>query len=154
MSIRSTLERFWNHSFFRFLLVGVMNTIVGLSATYLLLNALGLHYWVSTFLGNCIGAVVSYFLNKRFTFQSQASFGSSIWKFTAVILACYALSYWAGLVISSQLINLVNADQAAWADNLAVLIGAGLYTISNYFGQRFFAFRTPSAQQRDERKSS
>jgi putative flippase GtrA len=130
-----------------------MNTIVGLSAAYALLNLLGLHYWVSTFLGNCIGAGVSYFLNKKFTFQSQVSFGRSIWKFAAVILVCYVLSYWAGLVLSRWLLALVSVDHAGWADNLAVLIGAGFYTISNYVGQRYFAFRE-SRPQSEEREAS
>lgn len=151
--MRTWLVRCWNHSFVRFLLVGVMNTIVGLSAAYALLNLLRLDYWTSTFLGNCIGACVSYYLNKKFTFQSQVSVGRSIWKFAAVILACYVLSYWAGLVLSSWLLAMVSVDHAGWVDNLAVLIGAGLYTISNYAGQRYFAFREPRPQ-RQEREAS
>ncbi|MDP4103968.1 MAG: GtrA family protein [Bacillota bacterium] len=47
-----------NHSFVRFLLVGVVNTIVGLSSMYLFLHGFSFSYWVSTFLGYVIGACV------------------------------------------------------------------------------------------------
>ncbi|UOK56276.1 GtrA family protein [Bacillus sp. OVS6] len=57
----------------KFILVGIMNTAAGLSAILLLLNVINVSYWLSTFLGNTIGAAVSYYLNRSFTFSSQAS---------------------------------------------------------------------------------
>ncbi|WP_430101061.1 GtrA family protein [Paenibacillus polymyxa] len=36
---------------------------------FLLFNILETNYWLSTFIGNSVGATVSYFLNKRFTFK-------------------------------------------------------------------------------------
>ena len=68
-------------SFARFLLVGLFNTLVGLSASFAFFNLLHLNYWISTFAGNTIGAVVSYTLNRTFTFRSNVSIGSSWWKF-------------------------------------------------------------------------
>ncbi|MDF2669321.1 MAG: polysaccharide biosynthesis protein GtrA [Paenibacillus sp.] len=152
--MKKLVHSLWNHSFVRFLLVGVLNTIVGLSIAYLLLNAIGTNYWVSTFFGNCIGAVVSYFLNKAFTFQSQVSIGSSIWKFASVILVCYVVSYAAARGISNGLLGLADIQSKGWADNLAVLLGAGFYTISNYLGQRFFVFRSSSKLQRKAGEAS
>ncbi|WP_018132121.1 GtrA family protein [Effusibacillus pohliae] len=130
-----------NHSFARFLLVGVLNTLVGLSSTYLLLNAVGLNYWWSTFLGNSIGAVCSYFLNRSFTFRSDVSIKSSFWKFALVILTCYAISYWLGLLLSSLLLSVFGRTDNKIVENLAVLVSTGVYTVTNYLGQRFFAFR-------------
>src|SRR6476660_7448236 len=85
-----------NYTFVRFLLVGVANTIVGLSVMYLLLHVAGLSYWTSTFLGNSVGAVVSFFLNRSFTFRSQSSVSKSMIRFVAVILFCYFISYTIG----------------------------------------------------------
>src|SRR5947209_2726841 len=82
------------HSFIRFLLVGVINTVVGLSAMYLFLHGFSLSYWASTFIGNIIGACVSYFLNRTFTFKSSTAVGKSMVRFTLVILACYVISYY------------------------------------------------------------
>lgn len=138
--MNEVLTKVWNHSFARFLLVGVLNTIVGLSAAYLLLNGAGLSYWVSTFLGNCIGAVVSYFLNKTFTFRDQQSVGKSWWRFLLVTFGSYVLAYWIGLHAAQWVVTRLT-DNARWVENAAVLVGAGLYTIANYVGHKLFTFR-------------
>ncbi|MCU9612133.1 GtrA family protein [Caldibacillus lycopersici] len=131
-----------NHSFFKFLLVGVLNTIIGLSFMYISLNIFHLHYWISTFIGNSIGAVVSYFLNKIFTFQSKSPFGSSVIRFVLVIICCYVVAYQLGLSVTEGLLDVTGILPAQYIDEVAILIGSGLYTIMNYFGQRYFVFRT------------
>src|SRR5213080_3970448 len=94
-----------NHSFIRFLLVGVINTVVGLSAMYLFLHGFSWSYWASTFIGNIIGACVSYFLNRTFTFKSSAAVGKSMFRFTIVILVCYFISYYLGEKIALYLFS-------------------------------------------------
>lgn len=123
-----------NHSFTRFLLVGVLNTIVGLSSIYLLLTLIGLPYWPATFFGNGVGAACSYVLNKRFTFRASVPLGRSVWKFALVTLACYLLSYWLAEWLTAAL-------PSGWAENLAVLVGSAFYTVLNYLGHRYFTFR-------------
>ncbi|WP_062109691.1 GtrA family protein [Bacillus niameyensis] len=128
------------HSFLRFLLVGVMNTIVGLSIMYLCLSLFHWNYWVSTLIGNAVGAVVSYFLNKRFTFQSQAAFSTSAFRFVLVIVVCYFVSYKIGLVVTEWGLEKSLLIPMTYVNEVAVLIGSGLYTITNYLGQKFFVF--------------
>ncbi|KEO82299.1 polysaccharide biosynthesis protein GtrA [Tumebacillus flagellatus] len=130
----------WNHSLTRFLLIGVINTIVGLSTTYLLLNLFGISYWISTFAGNCTGGVTSYFLNRSFTFRNSASVGTSWWKFILVLLASYAVSYSLGLQITRWVLALFT-DNTAWIENVAVLVGSVLYTLTSYLGHKWFTFR-------------
>jgi len=127
------------NTFIRFLLVGLMNTIVGLSSIFLFLHAVGLSYWLSTFLGNSVGAIVSYLLNRRFTFNSNATFGRSIPLFILVILSCYFLSYSASKFIVGFIL-------LPYTNEIAVLLGTGLYTMLNYFGQKHIVF----AGQRDK----
>ncbi|MFD1778723.1 GtrA family protein [Fredinandcohnia salidurans] len=121
------------NTFIRFLLVGLMNTFVGLSSIFLLLHVVGLSYWLSTFLGNSVGAVVSYLLNRRFTFNSKATFGRSIPLFILVILSCYFLSYSVSKLVAGFIL-------LPYTNEIAVLLGTGLYTISNYFGQKYIVF--------------
>lgn len=125
----------------RFLLVGVFNTLVGLSASFAFFNLLHLNYWISTFTGNTIGAIVSYTLNRTFTFRSSASVGSSWWKFAIVILSCYGLSYGISLQLAETAASLWPGMRADWLHNAAILIGNGLYTIGNYLGHKYFTFR-------------
>jgi len=128
------------HSFVRFLAVGVLNTLIGLSASYILFNAVGFDYWVATFGGNTIGAIASYFLNRRFTFRSQVSVRSSWWKFAAVIGVCYFVSYGLGLWLSDVRWLLPDVTPR-FQHNVAILLGNGLYTIMNYFGHKYITFR-------------
>ncbi|MEC0228087.1 GtrA family protein [Paenibacillus alba] len=129
-------------SFARFLLVGLFNTLVGLSASFVFFNLLHLNYWVSTFAGNTIGAIVSFILNRTFTFRSNVSVGRSWWKFAIVIMSCYGLSYGASYLLVETVSPFMTSLSADWLHNAAILIGNGLYTIGNYLGHKFFTFRT------------
>jgi putative flippase GtrA len=132
------------HSFFRFLLVGVINTVVGLSSMYFFLHALHCSYWISTFLGNAIGCCVSFFLNRSFTFKSDNSIGKSIFRFTAVILVCYFFSYYVGEKLALLIFAHLQFIPNKYAQDAAVLFGTGIYTICNYFGQKYFVFKNES----------
>lgn len=132
------------NSFFRFLLIGVVNTIIGLSIMFILLNLLGWTYWLATFVGNCIGAGVSYVLNRSFTFNSNVPGSKGIPKFFLVILSCYFLSYFIGGVVAES-IHLTNHVLSFISkEELAVLIGTVLYTLTNYLGQKTIVFRRVS----------
>ncbi|MNH93304.1 GtrA-like protein [compost metagenome] len=136
----------FNHSFARFLLVGLFNTLIGLGISFLLFNGLGLGYWMSTFLGNTIGAVVSYLLNKRFTFRSEVSISRSWWRFGLVILLCYGASYGASMLLAQACSAWLPDINPVLLHNGAILVGNGFYTISNYLGHKYFTFREPSVQ--------
>jgi putative flippase GtrA len=130
------------NSFFRFLLVGVINTIIGLSIMLIFLNLFGLTYWLATFVGNCIGAGVSYILNRSFTFNSNISGSKGIPRFFFVILSCYVFSYSFGDIVaenihrSNQVLSFISDDE------LAVLVGTVTYTFTNYLGQKTIVFRS------------
>jgi putative flippase GtrA len=127
-------------TFIRFLLVGAANTIVGLSMMYLLLHVVGLSYWLSTFIGNGVGACVSYFLNRRFTFHSDQSVSKSMIRFIVVILFCYFISYTIGEHFIQWLLQHSPTLTSSVKMDLAVLISTLLYTILNYLGQKLFVF--------------
>ncbi|AZU63790.1 GtrA family protein [Neobacillus mesonae] len=129
-----------NSDFIRFLLVGVVNTLTGLLIMLILLNSLGLSYWISTFTGNTIGACVSFLLNRTFTFRSTISFQKGIPRFCAIIFICYFSSYFCSEKILQAAGQIFTADQAM-LQNGSVLLGSGFYTISNYFGQKYIVFK-------------
>ena len=89
-----------------------------------------------------MGSVVSFFLNKHFTFRNQEKGAGVVLRFVINISVCWLLAYglakpavsWAlgGMGLGGQLLG-----------NLTMLFGSGLFVLLNYFGQRFFAFRTP-----------
>lgn len=135
------MNKLINNSFTRFVAVGILNTVIGISFSYLCLNLLKLGYWPSTFIGNTLGAVNSFILNKTFTFKSNKSLGQSTVRFIIVILICYFISYY---VSERSITYILNSIYSGLSENLInninVLFGAGIYTITNYLGQKYFAF--------------
>lgn len=136
-----------NYQFVRFLMVGVANTIVGLSVMYLLLHLAGLSYWMSTFLGNSIGAVVSFFLNRSFTFRNQGSVSKSMLRFVAVILFCYMVSYSIGRNLVEWMLSNSGLTSGIKTD-IAVFISTGFYTVLNYVLQKIFVFKSTKHEER------
>lgn len=128
-------------TFARFLLVGVVNTLVGLGIMLGLLNIAGLHYWLATFIGNCIGAAVSYVLNRSFTFRSEVHWWRGLLQFAVVILICYVIAYGLGMALVERVLPLLLPQVSrTWIDNLAVVAGMGMYTLLNYAGQKRYVF--------------
>jgi putative flippase GtrA len=122
----------------KFLLVGVVNTLVGTGTMFLLYNLAGCSYWVSSAANYIVGGVVSFFLNKYFTFQSKGWSWKQVVRFAVNVSVCYLLAY--GLA-KPLVLHLLAGQAVAVQENVAMLVGMCLYTALNYFGQRFFAFR-------------
>ena len=135
-----------NNSLVRFILVGAVNTLVGTGTMFLLYNCIpwsvpegsNLPYWVSTAANYVVGSIVSYVLNKHFTFRTKAWSWGEVWRFTVNILLCYGIAY--GVARPLVRWALTGAAQTV-QDNVAMLAGMVLFVFLNYFGQRFFAFR-------------
>lgn len=131
-------EIFLDKTMLKFLMVGVVNVTVGAGTMFLLYNLAGCSYWMSSAANYIVGGIVSFFLNKYFTFQNKERSWMQVVKFAALVAACYFIAYglakpmaiWA---LSSQPLNI--------QENVAMCIGTCLYTLLNYLGQRFFAFK-------------
>jgi putative flippase GtrA len=140
METMPTERRRSHRSFLRFLLVGLINTAVGLSITLILLNIFNFSYWYATFIGNGIGTIISYRLNRTFTFGSKATHTRSIIRFVIVVGCSYFVSYTCGKYLAFYVGLKWTTMPYAYVEDVAVLFGNGLYTIINYFGQRYFVF--------------
>ncbi len=77
----------------RFLLVGCINTLFGTSIMFLAYNVLGLSYWLSSASNYFFGSILSYFLNKYFTFQKKDKSIGDILPFALNITICYFITY-------------------------------------------------------------
>lgn len=119
--------------FLRFLLVGMINTLLGLSVIFLFLLVFGQGYWISTFFGNAAGMICSYVLNRRFTFKSTVSLWKGGFTFLFASGICYFFSYW----LAEKVVMITSGH---FLKDIAVLVGMILYTLSNYFAQKYFVF--------------
>lgn len=142
--------------FLRFLLVGLLNTAIGLGMMLLLLHSFHFSYWGSTFIGNAIGACVSFYLNRSFTFRSNIPIIKGFPIFCTVVISCYLVAYtfsakianWflPSLFLENLILQITNSTFARLAavfideSTVAVIIGSLLYTIMNYVGQKRIVF--------------
>ena len=65
----------------KFILVGIVNTLVGTGVMFLMYNLLHASYWISSASNYIIGSIVSYVLNKYFTFQNKEKSWKQLVKF-------------------------------------------------------------------------
>ena len=142
-------------TFWRFVLVGVVNTLIGLGVNFLVLWLLGMTdkvsdntaYWIASAANYTVGSIVSFFLNKYFTFKSNARSASEVLRFIINIIVCWIIAYgiakpfvgW--LFTKTWVFPWQNVEMPKVVGYVATLVGAGLFVILNYFGQRFFAFK-------------
>jgi len=122
----------------KFGIVGVINTVFGTAIMFGLYNLAGCSYWLSSAANYFFGSILSYFLNKNFTFQNKDSVSKTIPKFVLNILVCYILAY--GIAKPATLYALQNYSVVI-QENVAMLVGMCLFVVFNYCGQRYFAFK-------------
>jgi putative flippase GtrA len=122
----------------KFLIVGIINTLVGTAIMFSFYNLLGLNYWVSSAANYILASILSYFLNKYWTFQNKDKSVKVVVKFIVNILVCYLISYGIAKPLARDALS---GTGAKIQDNAAMFVGMILFTILNYLGQRFFAFK-------------
>ena len=124
--------------FWKFLLVGVINTLVGTAIMFGLYNLAHVGYWLSSAANYILTSILSYFLNKYFTFRNTEKGWRPILRFAVNIGVCYLLAYG----IAEPLMRwALSGASVAVQDNVAMLTGMCLFVGFNYLGQRLFAFR-------------
>lgn len=119
---------------FRFLSVGVLNTVVGYAVIAALI-AVGANDVTANFTGYLVGLLLSYTLNRKWTFNDRGRWLERLPRFVITFL----LSYGANLYVVLRLIE-VGIDRY-----LAHLSGIGIYTVLTYCGSLYFVFRENSA---------
>ena len=133
------IQKILDVTFWKFVLVGIMNTLVGTTVMFVAYNVLHLSYWISSASNYIVGSIVSYFLNKYFTFQNKEKSVKQVVMFIINITICYLLAYGLAKPMVSWILS---SENKVLQDNLSMLVGMGAFVVFNYFGQRLFVFKT------------
>ena len=132
------IKEFFDIKLLKFLIVGVINTLVGAGTMFLLYNLAHCNYWFSSACNYIAGGICSYLLNKFFTFRNHEKSFKQIIEFILTILICYLIAY----IGAKYLIYFIlSSKDTNIKDNIAMLIGMCIYTALNYFLQRFIVFK-------------
>ena len=115
--------------FLTFNLVGIVNTLFGFSLIFSLMF-FGLSATLSNAIGYFFGAILSYFLNKKYTFKSTSQSKKEAIKFFTVLFISYIINF----LTLQWLLTFMNPYYAQ-------LISAIVYTLSSFILAKFFVFK-------------
>ena len=132
------MKKLLDKTFWKFILVGAANTLVGTGVMFLCYNLLHMGYWPSSAANYICGSILSYFLNKHFTFRNREKGFKVVLRFVLNISVCYLIAYGVAKPLAAWVLS--GAGKTV-QENGAMLVGMCFFVLLNYFGQRFFAFR-------------
>lgn len=135
--MKNSLAKLFDRTFWKFILVGIANTIVGTGIMFLFYNVFHLSYWISSASNYLFGSIFSFVLNRMFTFQSKKNVGKTLPKFVLNITVCYLLAYGAAKPLVAWILSGLPENIQ---DNVAMLVGMCAFVGLNYIGQRYYVF--------------
>jgi len=113
----------------RFAAVGVLNTAVGYAVIFACMYLAGLSPVASNVVGYACGLVVSYTLNRTFTFRSVAGKKREIVRFLSIFMVAYLANIGALMLLIDHV-----GMHKGWAQLVAGAIYTGLfYLLSKYY---------------------
>lgn len=126
----------------KFIIVGFGNTIIGMAAIFIFYELYGCGYWLASSLGFGIGSIWSYFLNKNFTFQYNEKGIKIFIKFITSTAICYVIAYAIAKPLTTLFLSYLITDiSQKLIEQIALVIGMGIYIILNFFCQKFICFK-------------
>lgn len=132
------MRRLIDEKFLKFISVGIVNTILGMAIMFGMYNLAGCSYWVSSAANYIIVSILSYVLNKTFTFRHKGEVAASSVRFAVNIATCYLVAYG---VAKPLAIWVLEGCSTTIQENVAMFVGMCIFTGLNYIGQRLFVFK-------------
>jgi len=145
--MKNLIKKLFSAPIIRFAMVGALNTLVGAAIMFGSYNLLGIPKEIAELLNYTLTSVMSFFINKSFTFRDRESVNvwTYAWKFALVIIVCYFFAFLPEKLIMAKLF--VEKSEAL-RGNVSMVVHNVSFFILNYIGQRFFAF--PKKKQTGE----
>lgn len=146
------LKQFFDIKFWKFIIVGLINTLAGNGLQFVFFNATPLKtmdqagVFIASTISYILASVLSYFLNKYFTFKNTEKGIKPILRFAINIAVCFTIAYGIAVPIVTNLCTIETYTIFGFTiknfpQNLSMIIGSCLFVACNYIGQRFFAFK-------------
>lgn len=136
--MKKLIAKFFDITFWKFILVGIANTLFGTGIMFVFYNVLHFNYWISSASNYVFGSILSYILNRLFTFKSSDNTSDTLPRFVINITLCYLVAYGLARPIVTELLSGMAQNLQ---ENIAMLVGMCLFVALNYIGQRFFVFK-------------
>lgn len=116
---------------FKYSIVGVLNTIIGLTAMFVFYNIYKVDYILTNIIAYMLGLINSFVFNKRWTFASKQHYSKEILPFLCVFLIGYA----------ANLLTLITTVEVFKINpNISQVFGIGAYSSTNFLLNRYWTF--------------
>ncbi len=131
--------------FIRYIIVGVMNTLVTLAVIYVCKSLLEVNMWISNALGYIAGVINSFMWNKMWVFQSSSTnYRGEALRFAIGFLLCYGLQFLATWLLNSVMGSVewdILGVTVISGYGVATLLGMVIYTLANFVYNRVVTFK-------------
>jgi putative flippase GtrA len=124
------------NQFLRYILVGITNTLVGYGVIFGCMYLAGISPEISNVAGYAVGLVVSYVLNRTYTFNSTQKRRTEVVRF----LACFGIAYGLNFLTLIVMIHWLHLHEG-----LSQIIASAAYVVSAYLMNKFYVFRSAEA---------
>ncbi|NQX60251.1 GtrA family protein [Paenibacillus qinlingensis] len=122
----------------KFLIVGVLNTIVGYIVYFLCLRSFDLNYMFSLLIAHTLGVVHSYLWNSKWTFKS----GSHTYKNLVKFMGVYVCSFLINLLLLYIMVNYLRINPL-----FSQVVALFITTVVSFIGHKFWSFKTNKFQK-------
>ncbi|MGH8061489.1 MAG: GtrA family protein [Pseudoxanthomonas sp.] len=120
---------------FRYILVGLFNTALGFAVIFSCMYLLKMSPAASNIAGYLFGFVVSYFLNKFFTFKTPTRSRSEALRFLVVFIAAYLANF--GMLLLC--IDVLHMHAA-----VSQVVAGAIYVGASFFLNKHYVFKHPA----------
>jgi len=120
----------------KFAAVGVLNTLLGYAVIFGCMYALGMSAVLSNVLGYAVGLVLSFVLNRNFTFRSSSAALPEAVRFVVIFLVAYVANLGV-LLLLTQVLGV--------HDGLSQVIAGVAYFVLSFVLNKHYVFR-PSTE--------
>ncbi len=117
--------------FIRFLGVGVINTLIGFTIIFACMYLARLGPEISNLIGYVCGVIISFFLNKKYTFNSNKKGHKEAIRFLIV----FGIAYTANLLVLYILIHNIHISK-----DFSQIYAGIVYTVTSYLMNKYYVF--------------
>jgi len=129
-------------------LVNALCWLIGTALMFLLYNIAHWSYWKSSACNYLVGGTLGYVLNRKYTFHNHDSHALVLGKYVLHMAACYFIAY----SLAPPLVEpLLDGAGLHVTGNASLALGAVIFAVLNYFGQRYLVFRRLFGKKNDVR---
>ncbi|MBK1642414.1 hypothetical protein CKO12_11105 [Chromatium okenii] len=120
------------HQFFKFISVGVVNSLIGLSLIYTAKWFFLMGDLAANLIGYTVGLFISFSLNSKWTFAYKGNFATALIKFSITSIIAYGMNL---------VTVLTSIEYLGINSYLAQALGIPVFTVASYFMSKYLVFR-------------